>query len=85
MREREAAKVTATQKNGTIVITLTHSLDPKMYDLPLTLKTYVPDHWKNATITGGPTRRQLDIRHDDKGNYVLYQAKPNTANTILQP
>ncbi|MBS1525176.1 MAG: polysaccharide deacetylase family protein [Bacteroidetes bacterium] len=42
MREREAAKVNSTEKAGKIMVTLTHSLDKKMYYLPLTLKLMCP-------------------------------------------
>ena len=85
MREREAATVSAVEKKDAIVVSLTHPLDAGMYYLPLTLKTYVPDGWKKVTVTQGDARQQADIRHDDKGSYVLYQVKPNTANAILHP
>ena len=72
-------------ERGTIVVTLTHSLDQKMYYLPLTLKTYVPEGWKNVTVIQGPAQQRVDVRQDDKGKYVIYQAKPNTENAILYP
>lgn len=87
MREREAASVSAVEKNATIVVTLTHTLDPKMYYLPLTLKTYVPDGWTKATVTvtQGAARQRAGVQRDDRGRYVLYQLKPNTATAILHP
>ncbi|HEV9037103.1 MAG TPA: polysaccharide deacetylase family protein [Puia sp.] len=73
--------------SGTIIITLTHSLDPKTYTLPLTLKTYIPDTWTKPTviITQGTTRQHAAVQKDDKGKYILYQAKPNTVNVTLHP
>jgi peptidoglycan/xylan/chitin deacetylase (PgdA/CDA1 family) len=81
IREREHAKVTAlAMKDGSIGVSLKCSLDPAMYNLPLTLKTYIPAEWK--TIRAGGTK--TDIHHDASGAYVLYQLKPNST-TILQP
>ena len=84
MREREAATVSAYDKDGKINVTLTHSLDKSMYDLPLTLKTYVPDKWSSVTVRQGTHSKTIDVtRHDEKGNYVLYQMEPNGPNVIL--
>ncbi|HEY4325801.1 MAG TPA: polysaccharide deacetylase family protein [Mucilaginibacter sp.] len=77
MREHEAAKLDNAQKNGKITVTLTHSLDKKMYNLPLTLKTYVPSGWKNVSIEQGKLKTQVKPEADEKGSYVLYQARPN--------
>ncbi|HWB94067.1 MAG TPA: polysaccharide deacetylase family protein [Puia sp.] len=85
MREREHAKINAENKNGTIVVSLTHSLDPTMYDLPLTLKTYIPRQWKKVTVTQGSAKQQPAVRHDAQGAYILYQLKPNTSNALLRP
>ncbi|HET6256626.1 MAG TPA: polysaccharide deacetylase family protein [Puia sp.] len=65
MREREHATVNAQEKDGKISITLTHSLDKTMYDIPLTLKTYVPAGWSKVTVTQGGHRQQAEVRHDE--------------------
>ncbi|HEY2583695.1 MAG TPA: polysaccharide deacetylase family protein [Mucilaginibacter sp.] len=83
MREREAAKLDNAQKNGKIAITLTHSLDKKMYNIPLTLKTYVPSGWKNVNIEQGKLKSQVKPQTDEKGTYVLYQAQPNQGALML--
>jgi peptidoglycan/xylan/chitin deacetylase (PgdA/CDA1 family) len=84
MREREAATVSASDKDGKINVTLTHSLDKSMYDLPLTLKTYVPDQWSSVTVSQGTHSKTIDVaEHDERGNYVLYQMEPNGPNVIL--
>lgn len=85
MREREHARVTAEEKGGVITVTLTHSLDPRMYDLPLTLKTYLPGRWTKVSLTQGTARRRLSLQHDAHGAYVLYQLKPNSTNALLRP
>ncbi|MDB5134321.1 MAG: polysaccharide deacetylase family protein [Mucilaginibacter sp.] len=83
MREREHAKVNGAEKNGKITVTLAHTLDSKMYDLPLTLKTYVPSVWKKIRIQQGENSKQATIAKDEKGNYVLYQADVNATTIII--
>jgi peptidoglycan/xylan/chitin deacetylase (PgdA/CDA1 family) len=83
MREREAAKVMSANKDGKIMVSINHTLDKSQYYLPLTLKTYVPAGWKNVKATQGKNTHQLQVKSDDKGNYVLYQAEPNGTNIIL--
>lgn len=83
MREREASKVMTDNKDGKIMVSLNHTLDKTQYYLPLTLKTYVPAGWKNVKATQGKHTHQLQVKSDDKGNYVLYQAEPNGVNVVL--
>jgi hypothetical protein len=85
MRERERALTNAVEKNGVITVTLTHTLDNTMYNLPLTLKTYIPASWKTVTVRQGPTTQKVDARQDATGNYILYQITPNSSNALLQP
>jgi peptidoglycan/xylan/chitin deacetylase (PgdA/CDA1 family) len=83
MREREHAAVNTSEKDGKISVTLTHSLDKKMYDLPLTLKTYIPDTWSKVSVSQGTNVKSVDIRHDEKGHYVIYQAEPNKTDLLV--
>jgi peptidoglycan/xylan/chitin deacetylase (PgdA/CDA1 family) len=85
MREREHAKVDAAAGNGRINVSVTHSLDVGEYDLPLTLKTYVPENWKTVTVRQGSETQKADSQQDANGIYVLYQIKPNSSPAILQP
>ncbi|HWD87359.1 MAG TPA: polysaccharide deacetylase family protein [Mucilaginibacter sp.] len=83
MREREAAKVNSTQSGGKINVTLTHSLNKNMYDLPLTLKTYVPAAWKTAKVQQGKRIYNESVLTDNKGSYVMFRAEPNGPEVIL--
>ena len=83
MREREHATVNSNEKDGKIYVSLTHSLDKKMYDLTLTLKTYVPDQWSKVAMSQGASMHRVDVQHDEKGSYVIYQVEPNTSNALL--
>ena len=83
MREREHAEVKSNDAKDKITVTLIHLLDKKMYDIPLTLKTYVPSGWKTVKIKQGNHNRQVQATHAKDGNYVLYQADPNGAMITL--
>jgi len=83
MREREAAKISNGQKGSKITVTLNHSLDKSMYNIPLTLKTYVPADWKHADIKQGKRIHKTEVIKDDKGSCVQYQAYPNEGELII--
>ncbi len=78
MRERMNADIKSTESKGKIIIELTHSLDKSMYDIPLTLKTYVRRSWKEVSVQQGENSVKLNTEKDEKGTYVMYLARPNT-------
>jgi len=77
MRERMHATVQSKKKGKMIRVNLTHTLDKTMYDIPLTLKTYVPRTWKVINVKQGKENKSYPLQQDDKGSYVLYQSNPN--------
>jgi peptidoglycan/xylan/chitin deacetylase (PgdA/CDA1 family) len=76
MRERMHANVQTQTSKSLITVHLTQSLDNNTYNVPLTLKTYLPAGWKNANIKQGSQHKKLLIKKDATGNYVLYDAMP---------
>jgi hypothetical protein len=78
IRERMNSRVTTQENEGTTIVTLTNSMDKTMYDIPLTLKTYVSSEWKEVLVKQGNEMKHIRPHHDSKGNYVLYQAFPDT-------
>ena len=80
MRERMNAEINSSEDNGKIVVTLTHTLDKSMYNIPLTLKSYVRADWKEAVVKQGDEVKSHPTRQDGTGTYVLYQAVPNGGN-----
>ena len=83
IREREHATVKSIEKEGKIIVSLTHPLEKSQYDLPLTLKTYVPDGWTKVMVTQGANANTISVQHDTKGSYILYQTQPNAGETVL--
>ena len=78
MRERVNAKLNTVESAGKIVISITHSLDPALYNFPLTLKTYVDPDWKNVSVKQGSKNVTFQLTADEKASYVLYHAFPNS-------
>jgi len=75
MRERMSASVTSEQKGNKILVEVTHPMDTVQYDLPLTLKTYVPAHWQEVQVEQG-AYKTIRTQTDSLGTYVLYRAMP---------
>lgn len=83
IREKMNATIKSAAKGGKITVNLTHSLDSTMYDLPLTLKTYVSSKWKKVQLKQGTESKPVLTQQDASGRYVLYQAYPNTSDIEL--
>jgi hypothetical protein len=83
MRERKNSNITTVGKSGKITVTLTHSLDKNMYDIPLTLKTYVPSEWKKVHVKQGGKKEIVTPLSDDKGSFVIYLASPNSDDVVV--
>lgn len=69
IRARQNAQLTSTIDDQQITISLTSELDPEIYTIPLTIKTYIPEDWKQAKIKG---EEDLEIKEDESGRYVLF-------------
>ncbi len=85
MRERMNANVNVSESRKKIVVSLNHTLDKTVYDLPLTLKTVVRPGWKEVTVKQGSLVKQVSAQQDGKENYVLYQAVPGGENIEITP
>ncbi|WP_111672099.1 polysaccharide deacetylase family protein [Algoriphagus litoralis] len=83
LRERKATEVSSKVKKDSITIGLNLNLDPLVYSVPLTLKTYIPADWTSAQVIQGKESQSLEIQSDNKGAYVIYDVKPAGGNAIL--
>jgi len=84
MRERMHASVNTGKTGNQIIVHVEHSLNADTYNIPLTLKTYVPEEWKNVEVKQDDHLQQLRAKKDDKGNYILYHANPNKGDIELK-
>jgi hypothetical protein len=76
MRERMHATVSTDKKEDRIIVHLQQSLDSTVYDVPLTLKTYLPDSWKNVEVDQAGNKQQAQLKQDNTGKYILYDIMP---------
>ncbi|MBC7757415.1 MAG: polysaccharide deacetylase family protein [Phormidesmis sp. FL-bin-119] len=83
IRQRMNASIKTTEKKNKLTVNLVHNLDKSMYDLPLTLKTYVPSTWEEIKVKQGKQTKSLRPQQDAGGSFVLYQAIPNSAQLAL--
>jgi hypothetical protein len=77
IRERQHGAVASYRDGDVISVVLRSDLIELSYDLPLTLKTYVPNEWKTVDVRQGERRKQVEVVRANGGDYVLYQAVPN--------
>ena len=83
-RERHASAVVAKAGGDRIEVTVTHSLDKKLYDLPVTVKTRLPDDWKLAHFQQGQDACWLPVHHEGDSSFVLYRIAPNGPPAVLE-
>jgi len=83
MRERMNATVKWNKTDNIVKVDLTHSLDKSMYNIPLTLRTYVPADWKQVQVKQGDKIQTVFPGMSDKGTFVLYQLQPNRGTAEL--
>jgi peptidoglycan/xylan/chitin deacetylase (PgdA/CDA1 family) len=83
-RERHASAVVAKAGGDRIEVTVTHSLDKNLYDLPLTVKTWLSGDWKLAHFQQGQDARWLPIHHEGDSTFVLYRIAPNGPPAVLE-
>lgn len=83
LRERMNSKVQSDMTGKEITVSLHHTLDTSLYQLPLTLKTYVPADWKNVQVVQGVEKQSVQTKSDNQGTYILYHATPNAVSVKL--
>lgn len=84
LRERKSAQIQTELRDEAIAVNITSSLDAKVYDVPMTVKTYVPRGWKSASISKGDSTENLEIQKDEKGSFVLYSMKLGEGEVVLK-
>lgn len=84
LRERKATQVSTQVEKDKISITLSSDLDPEIYAVPLTLKTYVPADWTSVQLVHNGGDSSLDVQKDEKGSFVIYEVSPQRAIVSLK-
>ncbi len=80
--ERDGSKIAVVwsgQKE--IRLQLSSDLDPALYNLPLTVETKVPAHWKICVVSQGPFRATKTARD----GIVRHPATPGAGDVLIRP
>jgi peptidoglycan/xylan/chitin deacetylase (PgdA/CDA1 family) len=83
-RERVNSTVKANLSGDAIEMTVTHSLDKTLYDLPLTARTAIPADWKLVRFKQGNDVRWLPIHRVGDSSYVMYRIAPDGTVATLE-
>lgn len=84
VRERMKSTIATTPAGHAIEVTVTHSLDPKLYDLPLTARTSVPAEWTSVRVRQGKATRTVQVQREGGRSYVQYPVAPNGGAARLE-
>jgi hypothetical protein len=86
IRERKNVAINSVALDDAIIVNISYHLDTEVYDVPITLKTYVPSAWKTTVLSKKikrETQLRLKIQKDALGSYVLYSVMPGEDEIIL--
>ncbi len=83
IRERGHGTVASYRSGDVISVVLRSDLTDLTYDLPMTLKTQVPEEWKIVEVRQGERTKHVEVVRENGADYVLYQAVPNAEVVLL--
>ncbi len=84
MKERKNSTVKSDVRGNSIAVNVSSTLDPGLYDVALTLKTYIPKGWKSAVLDRKDKNpEKITILKDSGGPYVIYPFKPGDDGVVL--
>jgi peptidoglycan/xylan/chitin deacetylase (PgdA/CDA1 family) len=86
IKERMSAVISSKINDDQIEINISSHLNSKIYNVPLTVKTYVPESWQSIRIeyrNGNKNATILKPLKDELGNYVIYDVLPYGDNILL--
>ena len=65
-----------------INVNISSDLDPIVYNVPITLKTYIPKRWENISIN----KDQIihEVQTDANGKFVTYSVLINQSKVIIK-
>ena len=83
-RERVHSKVKSSRSGDAITVVVTHSLDPKVYDVALTARTEIPSDWQLVRFRQGTEVRWLPVTREAGNPSVIYRIVPNGIAAVLE-
>jgi peptidoglycan/xylan/chitin deacetylase (PgdA/CDA1 family) len=83
IRERSATTISAASSSSSITITLTHNLEPAIFNYPLTVRSVVPADWTSVDVQQGSKVTTVSPVTDQGQWVVYYDAVPNGGDITL--
>ena len=83
VRERMNSSLREEKNDGFIRIELTNDLDKRIYDIPLSLRTKVPEDWQVIRVQQGDRQEELESFKVNKQHWVIYNVMPGIQPVIL--
>ena len=71
-----SATVNSSLRGEQINVTLDHPLDKALFDLPLTLKTYVNPAWRSVNVKQGNSIMKANVQREGSSAFAMYRAAP---------
>lgn len=85
IRERNAATVHETVNTDSLItFSVTHSLDPLLYNFPLTLKRPVPDGWTSFTVSQNGKLLPSKLVYENNKAYLIVDVIPNDGDVKIR-
>ena len=83
VRERMNTKVESKSNSKKITINLSNNLDEEIYNLPVTLKTFVPNYWKDINVMQSNKKLDFQTTNEEGKIYIQYNVMPNISTIII--
>jgi peptidoglycan/xylan/chitin deacetylase (PgdA/CDA1 family) len=87
IKVRESTSIKSEINHNQIILNVSSDLDPGIYDVPITLKTYVPEKWESVYIhtdINRESRTSVEIKNDANGNFALYSIPISIGKIYLE-
>ena len=85
IKERKNIDINSKLENGSISLTFSSDLNPKIYNVPLTFKTYIPGNWKSVKVMRNDKEivSGIEVSNDELGNYIIFNASPLQGKIVI--
>lgn len=84
IREKQHAVVAIKQNTASnIVVSVTHTFYPTIFNFPLTMRTVVPTNWTNVTVIQNGISKKYSSKTEGAERCVYYDVVPNLGDASL--
>ena len=82
-KQLKDVKIIQTNKTGnTMIFTVQTTLDTEIYNIPMSMKMYIPSSSKSAYALVNGTKQETEIHNDKNGKYIYVLDVPTNNSTV---